>query len=258
MQRMVTSNSCIKSRDGSIGIGAMIVFIALILVAAVASTVIMETIESLQQKGENTGSDVSATVNTKPRPTSITIIGEGDGELFCATENDNCDFVGTKLIRYVSNDDSSKFFDLELTGGTTCTNGVFGDPHVGHTKSCFIMDSKELLLTWEMTPGSLNVHAQDIKFLIICGESDTLQFDSNDMVSAEMTFLDGTNTDGDESAFVENDVIEAGKKYRVPLLLYSCIPSVGQEMTLTFYVDGGGETIITMYFASVEIGHKVY
>ena len=37
MQRLVTSNSCIKSRDGSIGIGAMIVFIALILVAAVAS-----------------------------------------------------------------------------------------------------------------------------------------------------------------------------------------------------------------------------
>ena len=70
MHELGTPISCIKSRDGSIGIGAMIVFIALILVAAVASTVIMETIESLQQKGESTGTDVSATVNTKPRPTN--------------------------------------------------------------------------------------------------------------------------------------------------------------------------------------------
>ena len=77
MQKLGIPIPCIKSRDGSIGIGAMIVFIALILVAAVASTVIMETIESLQQKGESTGADVSATVNTKPRPTSISIIGEG-------------------------------------------------------------------------------------------------------------------------------------------------------------------------------------
>ena len=34
---------------GSIGIGAMIVFIALILVAAVASTIIIKTAEELQQ-----------------------------------------------------------------------------------------------------------------------------------------------------------------------------------------------------------------
>ena len=35
--------------EGSIGIGAMIVFIALILVAAVASTIIIKTAEELQQ-----------------------------------------------------------------------------------------------------------------------------------------------------------------------------------------------------------------
>ena len=36
----------------SIGIGAMIVFIALILVAAVASTIIIKTAEELQQRAE--------------------------------------------------------------------------------------------------------------------------------------------------------------------------------------------------------------
>ena len=38
--------------EGSIGIGAMIVFIALILVAAVASTIIIKTAEELQQNAE--------------------------------------------------------------------------------------------------------------------------------------------------------------------------------------------------------------
>ena len=48
-----------ERESGSIGIGAMIVFIALILVAAVASTIIISTIEDLQQDNEDTSSDAS-------------------------------------------------------------------------------------------------------------------------------------------------------------------------------------------------------
>ncbi|GIQ99408.1 MAG: hypothetical protein CM15mP6_4250 [Methanobacteriota archaeon] len=43
-----------RREEGSIGIGAMIVFIALILVAAVASTIIIKTAEELQQNAGNT------------------------------------------------------------------------------------------------------------------------------------------------------------------------------------------------------------
>ena len=55
-----------KSDDlGSIGIGAMIVFIALILVAAVASAVIIQTGEKLQQNAQQTGSDTQQEISGK-------------------------------------------------------------------------------------------------------------------------------------------------------------------------------------------------
>ena len=50
---------------GSIGIGAMIVFIALILVAAVASTVIIKTAEELQDRAEKTGDDTRDQISGK-------------------------------------------------------------------------------------------------------------------------------------------------------------------------------------------------
>ena len=54
-----------RGESGSIGIGAMIVFIALILVAAVASTIIIKTAEELQQNAEQTSSDTRKEISGK-------------------------------------------------------------------------------------------------------------------------------------------------------------------------------------------------
>ncbi|MBT6971472.1 MAG: hypothetical protein HOA04_00030 [Euryarchaeota archaeon] len=56
----------IRDEDSaSIGIGAMIVFIALILVAAVASAVIIQTAENLQQNAQATGDDTQSEIAGK-------------------------------------------------------------------------------------------------------------------------------------------------------------------------------------------------
>ena len=63
---------------GSIGIGAMIVFIALILVAAVASTIIIKTAEELQQNAEQTSADTRQQISGKVALVDVIVRSTGD------------------------------------------------------------------------------------------------------------------------------------------------------------------------------------
>ena len=71
-----------NNENGSIGIGAMIVFIALILVAAVASTVIIKTAEELQDRAEKTGDDTRDQISGKLLVTDVYV------ETDAGTDND--------------------------------------------------------------------------------------------------------------------------------------------------------------------------
>ena len=69
-----------NSESGSIGIGAMIVFIALILVAAVASTVIIKTAEELQDRAEKTGDDTRDQISGKLLVTDVYVATDADAD----------------------------------------------------------------------------------------------------------------------------------------------------------------------------------
>jgi hypothetical protein len=56
---------------------------------------------------------------------------------FCANENAFCAFAGAKEVRYGAN---GLYKYQTLTGGTACTNNVFGDPLIGVVKQCDIRD----------------------------------------------------------------------------------------------------------------------
>jgi len=55
---------------------------------------------------------------------------------FCAAENGLCSFSGTRTVAFGT---ATTYTTKSVSGGTACTNAVFGDPVPGTVKSCFIV-----------------------------------------------------------------------------------------------------------------------
>ena len=65
---------------------------------------------------------------------------------FCASEGGSCSFSGTTEVRYGA---SGAYVYKTLTGGTPCSNAVFGDPAPGVAKSCAVTSSEWKLCAFE-------------------------------------------------------------------------------------------------------------
>lgn len=106
-----------RNRDeGSIGIGAMIVFIALILVAAVASTIIIKTAEELQQNAESTSDDTRKEISGKISIINM-IVNGSDG-----TDIDSV--IVTAKVASGSTDVLVSNIDFLVSCGDTTTFGI--------------------------------------------------------------------------------------------------------------------------------------
>ena len=145
---MKTEKETKQDELAAIGIGAMIVFIALILVAAVAAAVIIQTAEKLQQNAQASGDDTQEQMSTKL--TLINVIIETNttaplAELFVTfelapgsepTEGDDigytviCEDLGADNAPggTAANADTTEFAQGDLIGATIHTeDGRSGD-----------------------------------------------------------------------------------------------------------------------------------
>ena len=135
---------------GSIGIGAMIVFIALILVAAVASTIIIKTAEELQQNAEQTSSDTRQQISGKVSIVDVIVTNTGDELGTGATHVSEMD-----IIWRVSSG-STGIYPNEISYYITCevssSVGAFFD--TGELTALNLTDDSEPADTFELSAGN--------------------------------------------------------------------------------------------------------
>jgi len=113
----------------AIGIGAMIVFIALILVAAVAAAVIIQTAEKLQQNAQTTGEETTSLLSSKVMVKNVIV--PSAGALYITFElAPGSDTITAALVAWVivcgtttNGIDSGTFGAATLVGTTTLPGG---------------------------------------------------------------------------------------------------------------------------------------
>jgi alpha-L-rhamnosidase len=86
---------------------------------------------------------VSKACYIEPAPTATGVWQQ------CATETGTCSFAGTETVAFGA---QGKYNYATVTGGTACSDTVFGDPDQGVSKACYIESPPPVTTTW--TPCS--------------------------------------------------------------------------------------------------------
>jgi len=240
---MVTELTAADRRDteGSIGIGAMIVFIALILVAAVASTIIIKTAEELQQNAENTSSDTRQQISGKVSIADVYVkttvdTDDADGDADVTTGVD--DVATFEVIARVSSGslnvqegDITYYISCQLTLVDQALDPSYAVVDSG-TADSKNLDDSDIAVGDELTAGTT------FKFEIDLAASDVA-------TTAGVAGADGKLDNGEFHAahsLTPGCDMEAG---------------AGSELELRVVVDGGGETLANLKIQSITLGKSV-
>ncbi len=228
-----------RNRDeGSIGIGAMIVFIALILVAAVASTIIIKTAEELQQNAEATSDDTRKEISGK---ISILQVLVNTSSITADAADTNVDsLIVTAKVASGSTDVLVQNVEWLLTCGDATVYGVvsgnlgldtswgeaISDGTTGHPDpNAMSLDSTRYAATDELTAGT------PFKFEI-------------DLDKA----TDGDAANGDDT---HNGVAGADEG------ACNTVAGAGETLNLKMIVQEGGTTLTELSIESIVPGKEV-
>jgi flagellin FlaB len=210
---------------GSIGIGAMIVFIALILVAAVASAVIIQTGEKLQQNAQQTGSDTQREIGGKITINGVKITNADDIKIYFEPSPGSGVLNTVDIAWQVSCDN----------GGYNFAAGAFGDGDATNdeTGSNFAFPASQPEATNDGGDGDF-------------GDVDGVALGDGDDTSREaITLTPGQNyvieLDLSDGAGASDDCAIADQ-------------AVNNQMTLWIHVEGGGSTYETMTITDKTAG----
>jgi flagellin FlaB len=203
----------LKDKQGAVGIGTLIIFIAMVLVAAVAAAVLINTSGILQQKAQQTGKETIAQVSSNVMVTSIVGVRSSSGA-------SNFDWVN---ITITPNAGAGKIdlsqMVVKIGNGTKMVDLTYQKSGADSTHF-----------------GLSELRDADDSFNIT-GVANTPVINSGDLVVVSIYVKPGTN----ESADIDYPV-------RKPVHL-ELIPEVGAPLTIdmTTPASYGVDTLITLY-----------
>ncbi len=278
---------------GSIGIGAMIVFIALILVAAVASTIIIKTAEELQQNAENTSDDTRKQISGKVSLVDVFVKTAADP----LTTGANTDVATMEVIARISSG-SIGVADGDLEWSISCkvsytagsTTFAVVDSATADMKALsdtvgIADDDLQLSGTYTITTlgtttwddidenGDTNGGTKDIGDYSVGDEitifatwngvlglgtgvaADDAFFDSEELTAGTVfKFEIDLGTTNTDNAAGSANVIDAADFALGLQPGCDAESSPGQTLDLRLIVDGGGETLATLQIDSLTLG----
>ena len=213
--------------EGSIGIGAMIVFIALILVAAVASTIIIKTAEELQQNAESTSDDTRKEISGKISIINM-IVNGSDG-------TDINSVIVTAKVASGSTDVLVNNIDFMVSCGDTTSFGIV-NANLG-TES-----------PWgQVIAGAAGTN-------VATGAATWSQPNAETLAGVAYSAADELT-----AGTVFKFDIDLDRDYLGTLAAGPCatLSGVGETLQLKMIVDGGGTTISELNIDSVVSGKAV-
>ena len=216
---MMKNNNENNNEIGSIGIGAMIVFIALILVAAVASAVIIQTGEKLQQNAQQTGDDTEREIGGKVTINSVLIVDTSIVRLSFESSPGSGVLNAANIAWQVSCDNggynfaAGAFGDGLNTNSETGSNFAFPAANPGPTNDDGDADFGDV--------GNGDVSREALT--LTPGESYVIEFDLTDGAGAN-----------DDCAIVDQ--------------------TINNQLTLWIHVEGGGSTYETLTITDKTAG----